>query len=174
MERHVFFIMRIAFAAILVTSICQAQTSLPAAKVAQLKRLGLHWLRPAYLPIGFKLKSMTLQETQSKLEAYGDLTYTKPGTKEKIVIQFASDGLGDIFFPDDGSTTLPKSTYLKFRSIALGSGTIEHASGKGWDTTMMQWQEIRPNRFPKFVSVIADFVKPAEVKRVIESLRFIG
>lgn len=162
----------IAFAVLLSFGVASAQYTIPANKAAQLRKMGMKLLYPTYIPKGFRLKSVDIDKSRSMLEASAALTFYKPGTKQNVMIQFASEGLGDIIMPDGGSDNPPPSTMMKYRNSIFGSGELERAKGQGYDETAMQWEQLPTKGYPRYVSVIAEYMSLAEVKKIVESLRY--
>ncbi len=143
---------------------------LPAKHIRTLKRLQMRWHVPSYLPIGTRFKNFRIEDTKSRAQTWGQITYDNPKSRSSLTIQFASDGLGDIFFTDQNGETYEPTSGISFKA-KFGAGRLEQVKNKYLDEVVMQWMELPGKGYPKFISAIGRNMSLGEMKKVVESLR---
>ncbi len=176
----------ILFFAFLIPAVAIPQTTtgvlsgLPKHALQTVRKSGYKVLVPTVIPRGFKLVKWELMNHMDpgqtkKNPALTDwrLRYENAHSRAEIVVQMASDGLGDyIFDMPDGDTVEPLSS-LKAKSPALGSFAVMVAKKGSYRAAATTWIELKTKGYPKYLMVYGNGVEGTAVKRVAESLRWL-
>lgn len=137
--------------------------------VNRLREKGLVAYLPTYLPKGFRLTHFTIED-----DAGPEMkTYTavyENGKKGLLIVQSASDGLGDAFFDlADGEIADPTGT-ITARNKALGKIEVEVCRKGKYNLFHNQWLELKGKELPQFLMLYGENLSQTDIKKVYASL----
>ena len=156
-----------------------ARSLIPKSILAKVRKSKFRVLVPTYVPPGFKYQSASLatwaEDSPKDDPALMNWTavYVNAKTKEKLIIQMASDGLGDYIFSLPNGDTIEPTKTLAGKSPAFGPYEILVASQGSYRCSATYWTEVSIKTYPRHVMVIGDGMNSAVVKRVIDGLRWL-
>jgi hypothetical protein len=120
-------------AALLTAGAFASPSQLTPSQLAKIKKLG-RVVIPSYIPPGFKLKSVTTDVGET-------LEYKGPHGAD-LLIQMASDGIGDIPLGVNAEKTL-KETTRKVHNPVFGNRDMDVATAKGDREFAVNWVDLR-------------------------------
>jgi hypothetical protein len=146
-------------------------SGLSAAQLSQARKSGLTVALPTYVPKGFTLQSMEIvKNKQPELRDFS-LTYKRGKSKDYILIQMASDGLGDPIMQDENDESVEPQGYVKAKSPLLGEVAIDYYKKKPFKRFQCTWYEMPGKSWPRYVMVVGEGLDASEGRKIIESLR---
>lgn len=139
---------------------------IPASFKSKAKKLNLTVVVPTYVPSGFKLISADCSLYEKK---YGDAGIGYRNGKAELIIQMASEGIGDPMFDDDDEET----KVIKIASPLLGTVDMAFGKPKTPRSFMCTWYALSAHSNPVFCMVMGKGVSEAEVSKFVLGLRLL-
>ncbi|HEY3782336.1 MAG TPA: hypothetical protein VGL56_14735 [Fimbriimonadaceae bacterium] len=150
----------------LVASLALASPSqLTKAQMAKMKKLG-RVVVPTYIPAGFKLKKVTFDPGEY------DLEYTGPRGAD-LLVQMASDGIGDISLGNNADPKTLKETTRKVTNPVLGTQEMQVDIAKDDREFAVNWIDLGDKAKPRFLSIIGSSMNADLGAKVWKGLRFL-
>lgn len=148
-------------------------SGLGAANIAKLRKTGLTVVVPTYIPSGFKVDSVEYDKQKTQVESSISYTYKNKKTGGEIIIQMASDGLGDPIFDTEEDYDWKQVKETVGNSPVFGKYTMESLQTKKGLMVQCTWYELPGKLYPRFVMMFGKNLKPAYAIKVMNSLRFL-
>lgn len=150
-----------------------SKSRIPKAELAKIRKTKFRVVVPTYVPAGFTKGSTELFLPVDPQLTVWSAKYRDFKTKRNFVIQMASDGLGDPMFDLPNGDTVEPNGSLYGKSPILGKFEVMFYKKGNVKMAHCTWYEVSKKGYPRYAMVMSDGMEPSEVKKIIESLRWL-
>jgi hypothetical protein len=170
----------LAFFILLAACFSTAQTTdgrksrIPSANLKAVKKTKFRVLVPTYVPVGFRVQSCGLSDDPEPILAVWRISYQNPKTKASVVLQMASEGVGDPMFDLPNGDVVEPNGSIWARSPILGKVEVMYVKKGKLRMANCTWYDVSKKTFPRLAMMVSHGVEPSEIKKMIESLRWLS
>ena len=169
----------IAFLILLAASISVAQTTdgrkslIPTTKLQAVRKTKYRVLVPTYVPAGFRIDSCELKKDKEAMLTDWTVSYKNSKTKASAMLQMTSEGVGDPLFTLPDGDVLDPTGSIWAKSPILGKVEVYYVKKGKVKMANCTWYDVSKKTFPKMAMMMSEGIEPSELKKMIESLRWL-
>ncbi len=162
-----------------VVMLASAQTTngvaskVPKTELSKLRKSKYRVVVPTYVPAGFTKVNANFEYDKEPALSLWIVRYQNPKTKASFTLQMASDGLGDPFFDLPNGDTVDPTGSIFAKSPIMGRVEVMYYKKGKVKMAMSTWYDASKKTYPRYAMVMSDGMEASEVKRIIESLRWL-
>jgi hypothetical protein len=147
---------------------------IPAKQLKSLRGLPYNILVPTTIPRGYTFDELSIESPKDKVQFSYSIAYFRKRDRARLVVQTASDGIGDVMLEDSKGNAIDPTKTLKGQNRITGEFAVEYGVGKDKRTyACVNWLELPPRHVPKYVSIVSDRAAPNDLLTLTEGLRWL-
>jgi hypothetical protein len=122
-------------------------------------------LVPTYIPSGYRVSQVTAEPGSYSIDY-------KNSSNGDLIVQMASDGIGDVIL-DTGTSDEGKTSSRTVKSPVLPTADMQILTSKGRVQFAIGWLDLGDAAKPRFASIIGDHISAAVGVKIWQGLRYL-